>query len=206
MKKGSRVRIKTGPQTGVMGSIFWTGKDKYRGGMRFGIRGDDGETHWVSESDVEPTDAPEPEIEQGETFDKGDRVEFKNRGNTGTGTVFWTGDSRQGGQRLGVRDDADPDNAVWIDARFCTRTSVPAPEGGGGGRRSRDSGSRGADSGGGDWGADEHFVDNSLEAAQAGMDVRVPEPPAELGGPPIDDGYYDSLASSIDDDDDSPPW
>jgi len=202
--KGSRVRITSGPTAGVTGSIFWSGKDKFRGGMRFGVRGDDGDTHWVNEGIVEASDSEEPTNDDAEKFEKGDRVKFKQRGEEGTGSVFWIGDSRQGGQRLGVRNDDDPDNAVWIDARFCTRIEgeAPAPaRGRGGGGRGR-----GAPAGG-DWGAGDEFSDNSWEAAQAGMDERVPEPPPDMGAPPMDDGYYDSMASSVDDEgDDSPPW
>jgi len=124
--KGSRVRIKAGPASGANGSIFWVGNDRRSGGQRFGVRSDDGETHWVSESDCEASNAPEPTFD-GPSFQKGDRVQFKNQGQTGTGSVFWIGDSRQGGQRLGVRNDDDPDNAVWIDARFCQKTDSSAP-------------------------------------------------------------------------------
>ena len=219
MDKGSRVRITTGPGAGVTGTIFWSGKDKYNGGMRFGVRGDDGETHWVGERAVEATDAPEPVVD-GPSFEKGDRVEFKQQGQVGTGTVFWTGDSRRGGQRLGIRNDEDPDNAVWLDARFCKASNTPEPAGGrGGGRGGSRGGGRGGGGGGGggggrandrwsdagDWGSDDGMVDDSFEAAMSGTREAVPEPPPDAGSPPPDDGYYDDLAASCDDDD-SPPW
>ncbi len=208
MDKGSRVRITSGPQTGITGTIFWSGKDKYNGGKRFGVRGDDGETHWVGESIVEATDAPEP-VADGPTFEKGDRVAFKQQGQVGTGTIFWLGDSRQGGQRLGVRNDADPDNAVWIDARFCKRSDSEAPpsaRGGSGGRGgARPGGSGDGWSQGGDWGSDDGMADNSYEAAMSGTADHVPDPPPDFASPPIDDGYYDNLAASSDDDDE-PPW
>ena len=119
--KNTRVTITTGDGKGQSGTVFWTGADKYRGGQRLGVRGDDGETYWVSEGDVETTtDAPPA----GATYDKGDRVRFRNHGQEGTGTVFWTGESRStGGQRLGIRDDQSPDDAVWIDARFVSPLS-----------------------------------------------------------------------------------
>ena len=123
MKKGSRVKFKSGAKAGVTGTIFWTGKDKYKGGERYGVTGDDGETHWANSSEVEASDAPEPDADAGEQFEKGDRVSFRDRGNTGTGTVFWTGDSRRGGQRIGIRDDHDADNAIWLDARAAERLS-----------------------------------------------------------------------------------
>ena len=208
MDKGSRVRIISGPNTGVTGTIFWSGKDKYKGGKRFGVRGDDGETHWVGQDLVESTDAPEPAVE-GPTYEKGDRVSFKQQGQAGTGTIFWIGDSRRGGQRLGVRNDEDPDNAVWIDARYCTPSDTPEPAGAGGGRSGGSSSRRGSSHGRsnqdwGAWGSDDQPVDNSYEA-MAGSTSPVSEPPPDHGNPPPDDGYYDDLAASCDDED-APPW
>lgn len=122
MDKGARVRITGGRNgVGVAGEIFWKGPNKWGKGDRFGIRGDDGETYWVSESDVEASEGPAPEPEPGPTFSKGDRVAFRAGGREGTGSVFWIGENKRGpGQRLGIRDDAPEgeDDAVWIDARF----------------------------------------------------------------------------------------
>jgi len=121
VKKGARVRIVKGQKGhGVAGAVFWKGPNKWGEGERLGVRGDDGETYWVADSDVEPTTDAAPPLEAGPTFEKGARVGFKVNGREGTGTVFWTGQSRQGpGQRLGVRDDAPEgeDDAVWLDSR-----------------------------------------------------------------------------------------
>lgn len=117
MEKGDRVRITDGRQgKGQSGSVFWKGPNKYGGGERLGVRGDDGETYWVNSDDCEKDDGPAPEPEAGPTFSKGDRVAFRVRGREGTGSVFWIGESRNGpGQRLGINDDEGED-AVWVDA------------------------------------------------------------------------------------------
>jgi hypothetical protein len=202
VKKGSRVKFKSGAKAGVTGTIFWTGKDKYKGGERYGVTGDDGQTHWANSSEVEASDAPEPDADAGEQFDKGDRVRFRDRGNTGTGTVFWTGDSRRGGQRIGIRDDHDPDNAVWLDARAAERLSEEedqgAPDQSG---RGRDAGRSTAPSAAGGWAEDGPDFDNTAEAMQGMGDGQVPDPPPDMPGPaPMDDSYLDGLAATIDDD------
>ncbi len=128
-KKGDRVKILEGNGSGRLGEVFWTGPNKWGPGSRLGVRGDDGEAYWVNEADTEPSTAEAPAPEPGETFDKGDRVAFTQRGQLGEGTVFWTGRSRGGGQRLGVRPD-DSEDAVWVDARFARRVepqASPAP-------------------------------------------------------------------------------
>ena len=119
MDKGARVTIISGKGKDVSGEVFWKGENKWGPGERLGVRGDDGETYWVADSDVELAGGPAPVIEAGPTFDKGDRVSFTEGGEPGTGTVFWTGESKGGpGQRVGVRDDATED-AVWKDSRHC---------------------------------------------------------------------------------------
>ena len=129
--KGDRIRITQGPAEGVTGTIFWKGENKYGPGERYGVRGDDGETHWIDGASVEATDAAVPE---GPTFERGDRVKFRVQGQEGTGTVFWTGQNRHGpGQRLGVNPDgADGrDDALWLDARAARPLSPDEdPQGG----------------------------------------------------------------------------
>lgn len=205
MKKGSRVRFKSGPKAGVSGSIFWTGKDKYKGGQRFGIRGDDGETHWASDSEVEPSDAPEPEVDEGEKFEKGDRVRYRDRSNTSTGSVFWVGDSRQGGQRLGIRDDHDPDNAVWLDAHSAERLDEADDEGpppqAQSNRRSRGRPQSGGATASGRWSDDDPAFDNTAEAMLGAVDGQILDAPTDLpSSPPMDDSYLESLAATVDDD------
>ncbi len=122
MEKGARVTITGGRQgVGQSGTVFWKGPNNWGEGERLGVKGDDGETYWLSDDSVEAATGPAPVLEAGPTFAKGDRVAFKQGANEGTGVVFWIGESRQGpGQRLGVRDDAPEgdDDAVWIDSRF----------------------------------------------------------------------------------------
>ena len=184
MDKGTRVKITAGDGEGIAGTVFWTGKDRYRDGLRLGLRGDDGETYWVSELDVEASDAPLP---TGDTFDKGDRVRFRNRGEEGFGTVFWIGESRNGpGQRLGIRDDANPDDAVWLDARFAEPLAEgegpPAPES----APTRPQRS-----------APQSEYDDSAMPADYAAPVSGNEMPA---APPMDDSWIDQMAQHIDSD------
>ena len=123
--KGTRIKVKSGPHSGKLGAVFWTGPDKFKGGLRLGVRTDEDETLWLSESEVEVSNARAATTKPSKLFEKGDRVRFRNNGTEGTGSVFWTGESKQGGQRLGIRDDADPDNAVWTDARFAEALNEP---------------------------------------------------------------------------------
>lgn len=193
MDKGARVTIVRGRQgVGVSGEIFWKGPNKYGEGDRFGIRGDDGETYWISEEDVEPAAGPPPELEPGRAYEKGDRVAFSQGGRDGTGTVFWVGQSRHGpGQRLGVRDDAPEgeDDAVWIDARLVR----PLEEG--------------------------EVVPSAPAAPAAPAPAADPAPdedwaapagPDDLPEPPPDDGYLDQWAGSVPDEDEAegipPDW
>lgn len=203
MKKGDRVEITSGPGKGQVGSIFWKGKDKYNGGHRYGVSGDDGETYWVSESDVTASKAKLPDSP---TFDKGDRVRFRNRGETGTGTVFWTGKSRSGpGQRLGIRDDSNPEDAVWLDARFASELppeedpGAPEPQrssGRGGGSYQR----RGSE-------LDEHGFGGRDSVTEVPADYAPPlnlddaPPPA-----PVDDSFADSWAAQLDAEVDDVPF
>lgn len=185
MDKGARVTITDGRQgKGVSGVIFWKGPNKWGEGERLGVRGDDGETYWVADADVEPaTGAPPPVQDAGPTFAKGDRVRFKQGGREGTGSVFWTGESRQGpGQRLGIRDD-DGEDPVWIDARLAEaltdepRSAMPP-----GGR------------------APVHLGGDDEDAAPWVPSLSEDElPPAA----PWDDADVASFAA---DDDDVPPW
>lgn len=185
MDKGARVRITGGRQgKGKTGEIFWKGPNKWGEGERFGVRGDDGETYWVADRDVEVCSESAPEPEAGPTFAKGDRVRFQRRGVEGTGTVFWIGESKNGpGQRLGVRDDAadGEDDAVWIDARLCEVLDGDGPP------------PRSA----------------PARLSQGSHDDEVPpaqsyEMPPLDDGPPLDDAYAESWASAIDEAEEPP--
>lgn len=118
MDKGTRVQI-VGGRKGLneTGEIFWKGPNKYGPGERYGVRGDNGETYWVLEDDIETsTTAPPVFDDDGRTWSKGDRVRLVADPDV-VGAVFWTGDSRAGGQRLGLKREDDGET-VWIDARF----------------------------------------------------------------------------------------
>jgi hypothetical protein len=58
--KGDRVRIRAGEDKGVVGSVFWVGESKFGKGQRYGIRGDDEDTYWADQAQVEASDEPAP--------------------------------------------------------------------------------------------------------------------------------------------------
>lgn len=125
MQKGDRVKVVKGRKAkDVVGTIFWLGDNKFGEGKRLGIEGDDGETYWVPEEYVEPTNEVAPEIEPPE---KGARVRFDFRGVTVEATVFWTGPSKSGrGYRIGVKDGEDEPH--WLDARRVEVVAASGPE------------------------------------------------------------------------------
>lgn len=117
VEKGVRVAIVKGRKgNGVVGTVFWIGEDKYNEGQkRLGVRGDDGETYWVSADNVELTDVPEAEPEEPD-YEKGDRVTYEHRGEEGIGEVFWVGPSKHGpGYRVGLKIEGEED--LWLDSR-----------------------------------------------------------------------------------------
>jgi hypothetical protein len=58
--KGTRVSITRGEAAGTLGEIFWVGESKFGRGPRYGIRDDEGQTHWVDGPGCEPSDSPAP--------------------------------------------------------------------------------------------------------------------------------------------------
>lgn len=132
MDKGTRVEIVRGRNgKGAVGTVFWVGDDKFdEGSKRLGVRGDDGETYWVSSNNVERTGA-EPPDDDGPELEKGDRVGWRRGEEEGEGEVFWLGPSKHGGGvRVGVRDDAGETH--WFDARQLTplggAAGAPVPD------------------------------------------------------------------------------
>lgn len=119
MDKGTRIKVVKGRKhKGKTGTVFWSGPDKFNPGeTRLGVNDDHGNTLWVSASyceELTPSDDgfEPPSAEEAPTYAKGDRVQWIHGDAKMTGTVFWTGDSRAGGQRLGIRmdDPADPED------------------------------------------------------------------------------------------------
>ncbi len=183
MDKGTRVRIIDGPGRDQLGTVFWVGENRYGSGSRFGVEGDDGRTWWINDTDCEALAGGEdPGRPEGPTFDKGDRVGWTLRGVEGTGKVFWIGESRRGGQRLGINDDHG-EEALWLDARQVHRLedqSEPAPQ-------------------------EEASTGGSAPPAESTWEpAPAPTGPPPMDGPPVDDGWYDSLAASVDEDEPPP--
>jgi len=131
MEKGTRVVVVGGRKAkGVTGTVFWTGPDSYGDGLRIGLRGDDGETHWLNADQVKALEEGEdPGPSEAPTVQKGAIVSFTTEGEAYEGEVFWVGENKYGpGQRLGVRDPSGETH--WLDAMRVTvleASSQPAP-------------------------------------------------------------------------------
>jgi hypothetical protein len=119
--KGDRAAVVDGRQgVGTRGEVFWVGENKYGPGMRYGLRGDDGATYWLEETQIgSEKDAPEPPPKPArgavKALDRGARVEITNgKGKGQTGDVFWVGESKYGdGMRYGVK--SGDDETFWVD-------------------------------------------------------------------------------------------
>jgi hypothetical protein len=124
LDKGDRVKVIGGRKSkGVTGTIFWVGENNYGEGQRFGIRGDDGETHWVPEEHCEASDE-RMEVPEGPELGKGDRVQWGDADALAEGVVFWLGPNKYGpGTRVGVKDDAGETH--WYDSRQLTKLDSP---------------------------------------------------------------------------------
>lgn len=119
--KGTRVRVVKGRKyKDVVGTVFWTGPDKFKeGGTRLGLHADGGDTAWVPLDYVEVLEKGDPNFAEPEAApapEKGSTVFFDHEGERTPGTVFWVGEGRNGGFRVGVRVEGE-DDAVWLDAR-----------------------------------------------------------------------------------------
>lgn len=124
LDKGARVAIVSGRSgKGMRGEIFWVGDSRYGKGARYGVRGDDGETYWVDETQVGPEEAvPAPALparDESAPLAKGTRVAITRGEAAGReGEVFWIGESRFGrGHRYGVR--TDDGETLWVDGPGC---------------------------------------------------------------------------------------
>ena len=130
--KGARVKVIGGRKSmGVTGTIFWIGDNKYGEGQRFGIRGDDGETHWVPEEHCEGT-SETMEVPEAPELSKGDEVTWMDGEMLLSGHVFWLGPNKYGsGTRAGVKDPQGETH--WFDTRRLQRAEgassqvAPAP-------------------------------------------------------------------------------
>jgi len=123
--KGDHVKVIGGRNSkGVTGTIFWVGENKFSEGQRFGIRGDDGETHWVPEEHCEASKEV-MEVPEGPELDKGDRVQWTVGDGAAEGEVFWLGPNKFGsGTRVGVKDELG--ETQWFDSRRLSKVDVPS--------------------------------------------------------------------------------
>ncbi len=60
LAKGTRVRITRGESAGAEGEVFWVGERKFGPGHRYGVRDDEGETHWIDGPGVEAIQGAPP--------------------------------------------------------------------------------------------------------------------------------------------------
>ena len=74
--KGTRVTITRGEAAGTLGEIFWVGESKFGRGPRYGIRDDEGETHWGDGPGCEPSDAPAPPRAEPPRRERDERDDF----------------------------------------------------------------------------------------------------------------------------------
>lgn len=117
--KGDRAAIVGGRKNvGVRGQVFWIGENKYGPGQRYGLRGDDGETYWVTDANIGPEEGAPPAPESNapkETLSKGSRVSITKGPTAGVeGEIFWVGDSKFGvGMRYGIKDAEG--ESYWAD-------------------------------------------------------------------------------------------
>ncbi len=115
----------------MTGTVFWEGENQWGEGTRLGIEGDDGETYWINSENVEILDAEQDEGPPAPpSLKRGDRVVWGSEDLPRSGEVFWVGESRTGGQRVGIRDASDPEGeAIWRNASQVRVFEVPASSG-----------------------------------------------------------------------------
>jgi len=108
LPKGTRVFARQLGKADIRGKITWAGPNRYGSGFRYGIRADDGSTHWVDEDAITPEAPPEPKG----GVQKGSRVVVTGGPHAGVeGDVY----TAAGAGRFGVRDDDE--ETYWVDAK-----------------------------------------------------------------------------------------
>lgn len=110
INKGARVFARRLGKADVRGKITWVGPNRYGEGYRYGVRADDGTTHWVDEKDITPEVDPSAEDKGG--IKKGSQVVVTGGPHSGVrGEVFIASP----GGRFGVRDDDE--ETYWVDEK-----------------------------------------------------------------------------------------
>ena len=134
--KGDRAAIVSGKNPlGTRGEVFWVGENKYGPGMRYGLKGDDGQTYWLNDEEIgseegaPPPPPPKPKSDK-PVLDKGTRVKIVGTKDAGVeGEIFWTGQSRYGpGMRYGVKNGEE---TYWVDEENVEVVETPAAASGG---------------------------------------------------------------------------
>lgn len=116
--RGTQVRIVRGKHAGTSGTVFWFGADRYRDGLRLGVRGPNEDTLWVHESLVEviAPSAPSRTPWLGPTFHKHDVAVILYQNKVHHLPVSWVGAATHAaGQRLGLGPVGEI--SLWLNAQ-----------------------------------------------------------------------------------------
>lgn len=178
--KGDRVAITGGKKgVGVRGEVFWIGENKWGPGLRYGVKGNDGETYWLDDAKLgDEKDAPPPP--EGaeppapmEELAKGTRVRIRGGAARGQlGSIFWVGENKYGpGKRYGVK--GDDDDTYWLDQTQVEESDEPAA------KKSPARAAASGDNGAGGGGDDDAGFANEFSDEDA--------PPAPMNDPGFDD-------------------
>lgn len=110
LPKGTRVFARRLGKADIRGTITWVGPSRYGDGYRYGVRADDGSTHWVDEADITPEAGPA--TVSADAIQKGTRVSVTKGPHAGVvGEVYIA--SAAG--RFGVRDDDE--ETFWVEGK-----------------------------------------------------------------------------------------
>ena len=110
LKKGTRVFARQLGKADVRGHITWVGPSRYGNGHRYGIKDDDGGTHWVNEDCVTPE--VDPSAQSDGEIGKGSRVRITEGEHAGVeGDVYVAGPTG----RFAIRDDDE--ETYWVERK-----------------------------------------------------------------------------------------
>ena len=110
LPKGTRVFARRLGKADIRGKVTWVGPSRYGDGHRYGVRADDGSTHWVDEADITPEAGSAPV--SADAIQKGTRVRVTQGPHAGVEGDVYIADAAG---RFGVRDDNE--ETCWVDGK-----------------------------------------------------------------------------------------
>ena len=114
LPKGTRVFARRLGKADIRGQVTWVGPSRYGDGHRYGVRADDGSTHWVDEADITPEAVSA--AAGANAIQRGTRVRVIDGPHAGVeGEVYIA--SAAG--RFGVRDDDE--ETCWVEEKHLER-------------------------------------------------------------------------------------